>query len=129
VVALLSDNERFVLDPALALTPEELAAFEENVPIAADERVNENLLAKDGQDHRRLRRLVSSAFTPRMVEQLRPRIQKLAEALIDEVADRGSMELVDDFAFPLPITVIAELSDPARRQRFRQWSNTFVTPA
>jgi cytochrome P450 len=131
VVALLSDNERFVLDPALALTPEELAAFEENVPIAVDERVNENLLAKDGQDHRRLRRLVSRAFTPRMVEQLRPRIQELAEALIDDVADRGSMELVDDFAFPLPITVIAELLGiPAEdRQRFREWSNTFVTPA
>jgi len=131
VVALLSDNDRFVLDAALALTPEELAAFEDGVSIAADPRVSENLLAKDGVDHRRLRRLVSKAFTPRIVEHLRPRIQELADELIDRVADRGRMELVDDFAFPLPITVIAELLGiPVEDQaRFREWSNTFVTPA
>jgi cytochrome P450 len=128
VVALLSDNERFVLDPALALTPEELAA---RGPAAVDPRVNENLLAKDGVDHRRLRRLVSKAFTPRIVEQLRPRIQEIADGLLDDVSERGRMELVDDFAFPLPITVIAELLGiPARdRDRFREWSNAFVTPA
>jgi cytochrome P450 len=130
VVGVLADNERFVLDPALALTPEELAALEEDVPIGADPRVNENLLAKDGEDHRRLRRLVSKAFTPRMVEQLRPRIREIADDLIDRVAGRGSMELVDDFAFPLPITVIAELLGiPVDDQRrFREWSNSFVTP-
>jgi cytochrome P450 len=129
VVALLTDNERFVLDPSLALTPEELEArmaggFE------PDPRVNENLLAKDGDDHRRLRRLVTKAFTPRMVAELRPRIQEIADELIDHVVARGHMELVDDFAFPLPITVIAELLGiPVEDQaRFREWSNTFVTP-
>ena len=130
VVALLSDNERFVVDPQLAFTP---AEFEERRAqlAAVDERLNENLLSKDGDDHRRLRRLVSKAFTPRMVQQLRPRIQEVADELIDRVADRGSMELVDDYAFPLPITVIAELLGiPAGDQRsFREWSNTFVTPA
>ena len=92
--------------------------------------MNENLLSKDGDDHRRLRRLVTKAFTPRMVEQLRPRIQEIADDLIDRVADRGHMELVDDFAFPLPITVIAELLGiPVEDQgRFREWSNTFVLP-
>jgi cytochrome P450 len=131
VVALLTDNERFVLDPTLALTAEELAAREASSTLPPpDDRVNENLLAKDGDDHRRLRRLVTKAFTPRMVEQLRPRIQEIADALIDRVADRGSMELVDDFAFPLPITVIAELLGiPVDDQgRFREWSNSFVLP-
>ena len=130
VVALLTDNERFVVDPKLALTPEQLAAFEAAGP-AADERVSENLLAKDGDDHRRLRRLVTKAFTPRMMEQLRPRIQEIADDLIDRVAERGRMELVDDFAFPLPITVIAGLLGiPVEdRQRFREWSSNVVTPA
>ena len=130
VVALLTDNERFVVDPKLALTPEQLAAFEAAGP-APDERVSENLLAKDGDDHRRLRRLVTKAFTPRMVEQLRPRIQEIADDLIDRVAERGRMELVDDFAFPLPITVIAGLLGiPVEdRERFREWSSNVVTPA
>ena len=129
VVALLTDNERFVLDPKLALTPTEL---EQHIAeIAPDERASENLLAKDGEDHRRLRRLVTKAFTPRIVEQLRPRIQQIADDLIDLVEERGSMELVDDFAFPLPITVIAELLGiPVEdRERFRAWSSNVVMPA
>ncbi len=129
VVALLTDNEHFVVDPKRALTPAELEAHA--AEIAADERASENLLAKDGEDHRRLRRLVTKAFTPRMVEQLRPRIQQIADELIDLVEKRGSMELVDDFAFPLPITVIAELLGiPVEdRERFRVWSSNAVMPA
>lgn len=129
VVALLTDNERFVVDPKLALTPAELEAHV--AELAADERASENLLAKDGDDHRRLRRLVTKAFTPRIVEQLRPRIQQIADDLIDEVEERGSMELVDHFAFPLPITVIAELLGiPVEDQaRFRVWSSNAVMPA
>lgn len=128
-VALLSDNDRFVVDPTLVLTPDELAALRDGGS-EPDPRVNENLLVKDGADHRRLRRLVTKAFTPRMVEQQRPRIQELADGLVDRVADSGRMELVDDFAFPLPITVIAELLGiPAEDQRhFREWSNSFVLP-
>ena len=129
VVELLTDNKSFVLDPLLALTQAELEARTAD-GFAADERVNENLLSKDGADHRRLRRLVTKAFTPRIVEGLRPRIQAIADELVDRVAERGSMELVDDFAFPLPITVIAELLGiPAEdRARFREWSNSFVMP-
>jgi cytochrome P450 len=129
VVAVLTDNERFVLDAAVALTPEELEARRAE-GFEPDPRVNENLLAKDGEDHRRLRRLVTKAFTPRMVADLRPRIEEIANELIDRVADHGQMELVDDFAFPLPITVIAELLGiPVDDQaRFREWSNSFVLP-
>jgi hypothetical protein len=53
------------------------------------------MLNKDGDDHRRLRRLVTAAFTPRMVEQLRPRIEEIAHELIDAVAPRGEMDLVE----------------------------------
>ena len=74
---------------------------------------------------------MTKAFTPRIVEQLRPRIQQIADDLIDLVEERGSMELVDDFAFPLPITVIAELLGiPVEdRERFRAWSSNVVMPA
>lgn len=129
VVALLTDDERFVLDPVRALTAEELEARAAE-GFQPDARVNENLLTKDGEDHRRLRRLVTKAFTPRIVEGLRPRIQEIADELVDRVASEGRMELVDDFAFPLPITVIAELLGiPVEDQsRFREWSNSFVLP-
>jgi cytochrome P450 len=130
VVTVLSDNKRFVLDLKLALTDDELGALEAASPLPNDERVNTNLLSMDGDDHRRVRQLVAKAFTPRMVERLRGRIQEIADDLVDRVVDEGRMELVDDFAFPLPITVIAELLGiPVEdRDRFRTWSNTFVLP-
>ena len=129
-VAVLLDDKRFVRDPALALAPEELAAFQAGAPEALA-FIESHMLNKDGDEHRRLRKLVTKAFTPRMVEQLRPRIQEIADGLIDAVEARGEMELIDDFAFPLPITVIAEmLGIPVSdRDSFRRWSNTLVTPA
>jgi cytochrome P450 len=130
VVEVLTDAKRFVVDPVLALTDDELAALNASNPLADDKRVSTNLLGMDGEDHRRVRQLVTKAFTPRMVEQLRPRIQAIADELLDGVESRGSMELVDEYAFPLPITVIAELLGipVADRDRFREWSNTFVLP-
>jgi cytochrome P450 len=129
-VAVLLDDERFVRDPALALTQEELEAFRSGMPEGMA-FVENHMLNKDGEDHRRLRRLVTKAFTPRMVEQLRPRIHEIADELIDAVESRGEMDLVDEFAFPLPITVIAELLGipVADRDRFRRWTNAMITPA
>jgi cytochrome P450 len=106
VAAVLLDDERFVRDPRLALTEEELAGQEVPAPLQA---IDNHMLNRDGQDHRRLRRLVTKAFTPKVVEQLRPRIQAIADELLDAVEPRGSMDLSADYAFPLPITVIAEL--------------------
>ena len=128
--AVLLDDERFVRDPRLALTPDELAAFDVGLPDSMA-FIDSNMLNRDGDDHRRLRRLVSKAFTPRIIERLRPRIQEIADGLIDPVAARGEMELVSSFAFPLPITVIAELLGvpPADRDRFREWSDAMVRPA
>jgi cytochrome P450 len=129
-VAVLLDDERFVRDPALAFTAEELKRLGAGMP-ASLAFVDTHMLNRDGADHRRLRRLVTKAFTPRMVSELRPRIQEIADALIDAVAERGQMEVVDEFAFPLPITVIVELLGiPASdRDRFREWSEAIVTPA
>jgi hypothetical protein len=89
------------------------------------EMIERNLLMLDPPDHTRLRGLVGKAFTPRVVERLRPRIQELVEGLLDQAERRGSIELMRDFAYPLPATVIAEmLGVPAvDRPRFMRWSN------
>ena len=59
-----------------------------------------NILNLDPPDHTRLRRLVTLAFTPSAIERLRPRIQQLVDDVLDVAAERGSMELVDELAFP-----------------------------
>ncbi len=80
-----------------------------------------DMLTVDPPDHTRLRGLVSKAFTPRMIEQLHPRIQQIADELLDAVQAQGKMDLIADFAFPLPITVISEMLGipTADRSQFR----------
>jgi cytochrome P450 len=71
-----------------------------------------HMLTVDPPDHTRLRRLVSSAFSPRRIEGLRPRIQTIVDDLLDDLAAEGAdtpVDLVSRFAFPLPFTVICEL--------------------
>src|SRR5438105_11104097 len=66
-------------------------------------------LFMDAPDHTRLRGLVQKAFTPKTVENLRPRIQELVDELIAPALARGSMEVVEDLAYPLPVRVITEM--------------------
>jgi cytochrome P450 len=88
-----------------------------------------SMLITDPPDHTRLRGLVSSAFTPRRVQALRPRIEAIVEELLGRVAGRGGMDLIADFAAPLPAIVIAELLGvPAQdHARFKAWSTELVT--
>ncbi|ACY15049.1 cytochrome P450 family protein [Haliangium ochraceum] len=83
-----------------------------------------NMIFMDKADHRRLRGLLAKAFTPRFAEGLRPAVQQLADELLDAVAARGRMEFISDFAFPLPITVIADMLGLPQEdhQRLRDWS-------
>jgi cytochrome P450 len=67
------------------------------------------LLFMDPPAHTRMRSLVAKAFTPRAVQQLGPRIEAIAAGLVDHLRDRDRIELLDDFAFPLTVTVICEL--------------------
>lgn len=89
---------------------------------------SQNMLGADPPDHTRLRHLVSKAFTPRMIEQLRPRIQQITDDLLDAVQHQGKMEFVADFAYPLPITVISEMLGIPQKDhaRFRLWSQTIM---
>lgn len=85
------------------------------------------MLRADPPNHTRLRALVSKAFTPRMVEGLRPRIAATANALLDAAAD-GELDLIDQYAFPLSITVITELLglDYDDRDQLKRWAAILV---
>jgi len=67
------------------------------------------MLQSDPPDHTRLRGLVVKAFTARRVEDMRPRIQQIVDEAIDAVIDRGHMDLIEDFAFRLPVTIICDM--------------------
>jgi cytochrome P450 len=85
-------------------------------------------LFRDPPDHTRLRGLVQKAFTPRVIEGLRPRIQQICDELIDAALEQGGCDLVADFAYPLPVQVIVELLGvPAEdHERFRVWSDALA---
>jgi cytochrome P450 len=88
-----------------------------------------NLLDRDPPDHTRLRALVHQAFTPRLVERLRERIQTLADGLLEASQRESSMDLVARYALPIPVTIIAQmLGVPSKDQaRFQRWSNRIVS--
>ncbi|MGV2966938.1 cytochrome P450 [Paenibacillus sp. FSL L8-0435] len=87
-----------------------------------------NMLFSDPPDHKRLRGLVQKAFTPKLVADMRSHIQDIADELLDNLPSQEKMNLIDDFAFPLPIIVISEiLGVPLEdRDKFRIWSNTII---
>jgi cytochrome P450 len=67
------------------------------------------MLQQDPPDHTRLRGLVVKAFTARRVEDMRPRIQEIVDQTLDRIAPQGHMELIEDFAFRLPVTIICDM--------------------
>jgi cytochrome P450 len=88
-----------------------------------------HLLNMDPPGHTRLRKLVTKAFTARRVAALRPRIEAITSSLLDEMARADHVDLIESFAFPLPITVICELVGvpAADRDRFQAWSHAVVS--
>ncbi len=94
-----------------------------------------HMLNSDPPDHTRLRKLVSRAFTVRAIARMRPRIEEVAQGLADRMAEKaareGTVDLLDEFAFPLPMTVICELLGVPEGERddFRGWSNTILSEA
>lgn len=82
------------------------------------------MLFRDPPDHTRLRTLVNKAFTPRAIENLRPRVQEIVDELLDAVQQDSGMDLMAAFAYPLPVLVICEmLGVPAKdREIFKNWS-------
>ncbi|WP_155981799.1 cytochrome P450 [Nocardia sp. BMG111209] len=87
-----------------------------------------HMLNVDPPDHTRLRKLVSKAFAPRQVAALRPRIEQIATDLLDRLADRDRVDLLAEFAIPLPVTVICEVLGVGLddRDSFRAWIATLL---
>ena len=87
-----------------------------------------SMLSSDPPDHTRLRTLVNKAFTPRVVESLRPQLEAIVDEALTTAARQGGLELIDELAYPLPVTVIADMLGvpPHDWPRFRQWSSALV---
>jgi cytochrome P450 len=129
------DVLRFLRDPSLSVedahaNPTVLDQLADEV-LGADrdkEMGTRAMLNRDPPDHTRLRKLVSKAFTPRRIENLRPRVQELVDASLDRAAEAGGMELVGDYAFALPFAVISEMlgMPPTDSDKLREWSGTLV---
>lgn len=86
--------------------------------------VSKWIVFREPPDHTRLKSLVSKAFTAKVVENLRPVVYQIADSLLDKVHFRGEMDLIEEYAFPLPIMVIAVMlgADPEDRNLFREWA-------
>ena len=115
VIASLRDP-RLIKEPIAAFVA---ARFGMQVPPG----LGLSMLDRDPPDHTRLRGLVSKAFTPKALERLRPDIQRIVNGLLDAVDGHGEMDLIDEFAYPLPVNVICDmLGVPVKdHERFKQW--------
>jgi len=133
VLFAYEDITRFLKDPTLSVEDANArpTAIDQILIEAVGDRVDRGsraMLNVDPPDHTRLRKLVTKAFTPRVIENLRPRIQELVDGMLDEGQARGEIDLIADFAFPLPFEVISEmLGVPAKDgEKLRGWSGMIV---
>lgn len=125
VLNVLKDP-RFAKDPRNALSPEQLKKMPWIPPMFKP--LQQNMLDLDSPDHTRLRALVHKAFTLRLIEQMRDQIQALTNELLDAVEQQGSMDLIADFALPLPLIIIGRiLGVPATdNHKFHRWTKTLL---
>ena len=103
-----------------------LTLLKDETRLSAQQGTSSSMLNNDPPKHTRLRSLVSQAFTPRRVRELAPRIQEIVDGLLDEAACKDVMDVIQEFAYPLPITVIAELLGVEKEHRamFREVSES-----
>lgn len=116
----VTKDRRFVRERARA-TGKKSSALPIPLPRAL-EAMSNNMLMRDGEDHRRLRNLVHQAFTPRRLKHLESRIEKLTQDLLDKMQGKMVVDLKQDYCLPIPVTVIAEMLGiaPQDMQVFRQ---------
>ncbi|HZS20021.1 MAG TPA: cytochrome P450 [Pseudonocardiaceae bacterium] len=121
---------RALNDPRLIKSDLALANFGRDVvPPNVFAAMTSHMLNRNPPDHTRLRRLVSTVFTRRRIEQLAPRIQQITDELLDAIGTAAQTDLINSLALPLPITVVCELLGVPENHRtqFHNWTTTFVT--
>lgn len=130
LVTRYEDARAALADPRFAKDPRHAPQWLRDLGVVGDDTgpTGINMLNSDPPDHTRLRRVVGKAFTPRRVESLRPRVEAIASRLLDAMA--GKADLIAEFAFPLPVTVISELLGvpPDDKDSFRAWTTAMITP-
>jgi hypothetical protein len=129
IVTTFRDVTRFSNEGRLARAVEYLpAASRAKFKIFEDHYRMKSLIHSDPPDHTRLRALVTKAFSPRLVEAMRPRIQAIVNGLLDSVQGRGQMDVIRDLAVPLPVTVLAQIfGAPASDQMlFKGWADDLL---
>ncbi|WP_079408548.1 cytochrome P450 [Streptomyces sp. 3211] len=133
VVQVLQDSDTFssrqALSPQLGEFINSLSA--ELPPERLDSLLllQQILLCKDGADHRRLRKLINRAFTPSVVNHLKPRISENCDTLINEISDGETLNFTDRFAKPFTIGVIAGILGVPLKDysKFREWTTAIIT--
>ncbi|MGZ9235194.1 MAG: cytochrome P450 [Anaerolineales bacterium] len=124
-IASVYHDPRFSRAQGLRRGFERLPESEQTIAEPVYRSFSKTMFYSDPPYHTRLRGLVNSAFTPTAIEQMRPYIQRTVDNLLDTVQAQGKMDVIHDFAYPLPILVIAQmLGLPARdRIQFKTWSD------
>lgn len=126
VLAVLKNDQHFVKDPKNAMTFEQLKKAPKIPPMFR--ALERNMLSLDAGDHDRLKALVHKAFTPRMIEQMRDQTQAVTDAALDNFQRKGSMDLIADFALPVPLTIIGRILGVPENDnhRFNSWTRAFI---
>ncbi|MDQ1431778.1 MAG: hypothetical protein QOF40_2380 [Actinomycetota bacterium] len=129
------DAVRLLRDPSLSVEDKSVvgtnprAELRQQILGDRPQRGTHQILNLDPPDHTRLRRLVQQVFTPRVVEQLTPRVQAMVDDALDVVVARGDeMDVIGDLAFPLPFRVISEMlgMPTAQEVQLREWAHTLT---
>lgn len=128
VHAILADYTTFSSAPQKLDSPS-LSSSEANKNTTAAAFQRPSLLQSDPPYHRILRGVIASAFTPMIIAKLEPHIENVANETLDQVIEKGRMDLIDDLAYPLPVTIIAELLGVPIEDRnlFRGWADRIVS--
>jgi cytochrome P450 len=141
VVTRYEDARPALNDPRLSKDGARFGEILERRSVAPERRMQfadslaGHMLNTDPPDHTRLRKLVNRAFTVRAIARMRPRIEQIAHGLADRMAAKaareGTVDLLDEFAYPLPMTVICELLGVPEGERddFRGWTTTLLSAA